>query len=89
MLISFYDFIIIKNYLFYKKIKKSIFLIDNKFISILKIKKELNWKNLICKDLKNLGSIKNKNFIYYNKFIIKNFNNNNNLSNLLVNFLSI
>nr|YP_009927343.1 ATP-dependent zinc metalloprotease FtsH [Ulva compressa]ARO34841.1 ATP-dependent zinc metalloprotease FtsH [Ulva compressa] len=87
---SFYDFIITKNHLFDKKIKKSISLTDNKFISILKTKKEPNWKNLIRKDLKNLGSTKNKNFIYYNKFITKNFNNNNNLSNLLlVNPLSI
>ena len=54
---------------------------NNKFINILKNKKEPNWNNLLRKDLKNIGSTKNENFIYYNKFITKYPNLNSNLNN--------
>nr|UFQ87354.1 ATP-dependent zinc metalloprotease FtsH [Ulva torta] len=77
---SFYDFIINQN--LNKPIKKNIISNNNKFINIVKNKKEPNWKNLLRKDLKNLGSNKSENFIYYNKFIIKYPNLNNNLSYL-------
>nr|YP_010530002.1 cell division protein FTSH [Ulva tepida]UXW92100.1 cell division protein FTSH [Ulva tepida] len=79
---SFYNFILTKNLKLNKSIKKDIVLNNNKFINILKNKKEPNWKNLLRKDLKNLGSTKNENFIYYNKFIIKYPNLNTNLSYL-------
>lgn len=87
---SFYDFIITKNYSFNKKTKNNILLNNKKFIDILKNKKEPNWKNLIRKDLKNLGSTKNENFIYYNKSITKNLNNKNlnNLEEKLPSFLN-
>nr|YP_010020695.1 ATP-dependent zinc metalloprotease FTSH 1 [Ulva rigida]QOK35614.1 ATP-dependent zinc metalloprotease FTSH 1 [Ulva rigida] len=78
---SFSDFIITKTYSVNKQ-TKNILLNNNKFISILKNKQEPNWKNLIRKDLKNLGSTKNDNFIYYNTILKNNINLNNNLNNL-------
>nr|QUB02944.1 ATP-dependent zinc metalloprotease FtsH [Ulva sp.]UAV85729.1 ATP-dependent zinc metalloprotease FtsH [Ulva prolifera] len=78
---SFYYFIITKNLKLNKPIKKNIILNNNKFINILKNKKEPNWKNLLRKDLKNIGSTKNENFIYYNKFITKYPNLNISLNN--------
>lgn len=73
---SFYDFIIIQNVKLNRPIKKNILSNNNnKLINILKNKKEPNWKNLLRKDLKNLGSTKSENFIYYNKFIHPNLNN--------------
>ena len=81
---SFYDFIINQNLKLNKPIKKNIISNNNKFINILKNKKEPNWKNLLRKDLKNLGSTKNENFIYYTKLITKhpNFYLNNHLNYL-------
>nr|YP_009633163.1 ATP-dependent zinc metalloprotease FtsH [Ulva lactuca]QBS48021.1 ATP-dependent zinc metalloprotease FtsH [Ulva lactuca] len=84
---TFYDFIITKNLKLNKTIKKNISS-HNKFINILKNKKEPNWKNLLRKDLKNFGSTKNENFIYYNKFITKNPNLNNYLEEKLPGFLN-
>ena len=78
---SFYYFIITKNLKLNKPIKKNTILNNNEFINILKTKKEPNWKNLLRKDLKNIGSTKNENFIYYNKFITKYPNLNISLNN--------
>nr|YP_010835545.1 cell division protein FTSH [Ulva meridionalis]WFS80013.1 cell division protein FTSH [Ulva meridionalis] len=74
---SFYDFIITQQFKLNKPIKKNMVYLtnSNEFINILKNKKEPNWKNLLRKDLKNLGSTKNENFIYYKKFINPNLSN--------------
>ena len=63
---NFFYFLLNKNYYFFNKYEKKLF-DNNSFFKFIKNKKEPNWKNLLRKDLKNLGSTKNDNFFNLNK----------------------